>query len=172
MVGVATSKSKDKKRRDSMTGLVASNRRARREYEILDTVEAGMVLHGSEVKSLRDGNAQLADAYARVERDEMWLHNLHIPHWQTSAGFGAHQVDRSRKLLLHRHEIERLGSRIAQERLTLVPLSIYFSSGRAKIELALARGKKLHDKRETIKRRDADREAERAMSAAVRRRRR
>ncbi len=120
--------------------VVASNRRARHDYLVLDTIECGLVLVGSEVKSLRDAKVQLGDAYARVERGELWLHNMHIAAYEHASGFGAHAVDRPRKLLAHRNEIERLGAKVAQDHLTLVPLSLYFKEGRAKIELALAKG--------------------------------
>ncbi len=149
--------------------VVATNRRARRDYDILDTVEAGLVLRGSEVKSLRDRNVQMADSYARIEDGEMWVHGLHISPWSHSSAFTGHDPDRPRKLLLHRSQIDRLGARVDQERLTLVPLSIYFRQGRAKMELALARGRRSYDKRQVIARRDADREAERAMARHRRR---
>ena len=143
--------------------VVASNRRARRDYDVLDTVEAGLVLVGSEVKSLRDGKVQLAEAYARVEHDELWLHGMHVPPYAHASGFGAHEPDRSRKLLLHRDEIERLGARVAQERLALVPLAVYFRDGRAKVELALARGRRKGDKRQALAEREAEAEARRAL---------
>ncbi len=152
--------------------VVASNRRARRDYDILDTFEAGLVLKGSEVKSLREGKAQIAEGYAQIRNGEAWLHGVHIPPWFTSAGLGAVDPDRSRKLLLHKREIERLEARLAQERLTLIPLSLYFRDGRAKIELALGKGRKQHDKRQAIARRDADLEARRAMAQGMRRRQR
>ncbi len=158
-------------RKDPDKLVVASNRRARRDYDILDTVEAGLVLKGSEVKSLREGKAQIAEGYAQIRDGEAWLHGVHIPPWQTSSMW-AIDPDRSRKLLLHKREIERLGSRLAQERLTLVPLSLYFREGRAKIELALGRGRKQHDKRQAIAKRDADLEARRAMAQGMRRRQR
>ena len=102
--------------------VIASNRRARHDYLVLDTIECGLVLVGSEVKSLRDAKVQLGDAYARVERGELWLHNMHIAAYEHASGFGAHAVDRPRKLLAHRNEIERLGAKVAQDHLTLVPL--------------------------------------------------
>ena len=117
---------------------IAANRRARHEYSVLDTFEAGLVLQGSEVKSLRLGQVQLADAYARVAGDELWLEGVHIAPYQFANGVGAHDPDRRRKLLLHRDEIDRLQARIAQERLALVPLRLYFRDGRAKVELGLA----------------------------------
>jgi SsrA-binding protein len=149
--------------------LVASNRRARHEYEILETYECGIVLSGSEVKSLRQGKAQLADAYARVVGGELWLYGLHIPPWEFATGVGAHEPDRRRKLLVHRREIDELMGRTQQQSLTLVPLSLYFRDGLAKVQLALARGRKLYDKRQAIARRDADREAARAVREATRR---
>ncbi len=144
--------------------VVAQNRRARHDYEILDTVEAGLVLVGSEVKSLREGKAQLRDAYARVDDGELWLYAAHIPPWLYATGFGAHEPERRRKLLLHRRQIEELAARVAQEGLTLVPLSLYFREGRAKVEIALARGRKTYDKRRALAERDAKREAERTLS--------
>jgi SsrA-binding protein len=143
---------------------VATNRRARRDFEILDAVEAGIVLQGSEVKSLREGRVQLADAYARPRDGELWLHGVHISPWPQASGKWQPDPDRIRKLLLHRREIDRLVARVEQDRLTIIPLSIYFKDGRAKTEVALARRKRQHDKRATLARRDADREAERAMA--------
>ena len=140
------------------TVLIASNRRAYRDYDVLDTFEAGMVLTGSEVKSLRDGHVQVADGYARIHGGEAWLDGIHIAPYINATGFGAHDPDRTRKLLLHRNEIDRLGARIAQEQLTLVPTRLYWKDGRAKIELALAKGRTKGDKRQTMAERDADRE--------------
>jgi SsrA-binding protein len=147
----------------SGTKLIASNRRARHDYSVLDTVEAGVVLHGSEVKSLRAGNVQLADAFARYDRGELWLEGVHIAPYAFATGVGAHDPDRRRKLLLHRAEIERLHSRVAQERLTLVPLRLYFRDGKAKVELALGKGRLKGDKRQVIAERDSQREIERAI---------
>ena len=123
--------------RQGDTKLIASNRRARHDYELLDVVEAGVVLSGSEVKSLRLGHVQLADGFARADAGELWLEGVHISPYQFAADAGAHDPDRRRKLLLHRDEIDRLQARVAQERLSLVPLSLYFREGRAKVELAL-----------------------------------
>jgi SsrA-binding protein len=142
---------------------VATNRRARRDFDILDTIEVGVVLAGSEVKSLRDGKVQLADAYARFQRGELFLHGVTISQWSTSHGFGAVPADRARKLLAHRHELDRLQDRVMQEHLTLVPLSFYFRDGRAKIELGLAKGRKTADKRQALAERDAANEARDAM---------
>ena len=141
---------------------VATNRRARREYEFLETFEAGIVLQGSEVKSLREGKAQLSEAYARVDDGELWLFQLHIPPWQYATGFGAHDPDRKRKLLVHRSQIDELMGKTQQQALTLVPLSIYFKDGRAKVELALAKGRRLYDKRNLLMARELEREAARA----------
>jgi SsrA-binding protein len=141
---------------------VATNRRARREYEFLETFEAGIVLQGSEVKSLRDGKAQLNEAYARVDGGELWLFQLHIPPWHFATGFGSHEPDRKRKLLVHREQIDELLGKTQQQSLTLIPVSLYFRDGRAKVQLALAKGRRLYDKRNLIKARDAEQEAARA----------
>jgi SsrA-binding protein len=146
--------------------VVASNRRARHDYDILETFECGIVLQGSEVKSLRAGKGQLTDSYARISDGEAWLFGTHIPPWQFASGFGAHDPDRRRKLLLHRGQIDELLGKTQQQPLTLIPLSLYFRDGRAKVELALARGRRLHDKRRAIAERDAQREAARAVRAA------
>jgi SsrA-binding protein len=144
---------------------VAQNRRARHDYDILDTYETGIVLAGSEVKSLRDGKAQIRDSYARVVDGEVWLFGMHVPPYTFASGFGATDPDRRRKLLLHRRQIEELARRTTQDALTLVPLSVYFKDGRAKVDLALARGRKRYDKRHAIAARDADMEARRASAA-------
>ena len=154
--------------RDQRNRVVAQNRRARHDYDIIDTYEAGVVLVGSEVKSLREGKAQLRDSFARVQDGEVWLYGVHIPPYVFATGFGAVDSDRRRKLLLHRRQIEELGRRTTTESLTMVPLSLYFKDGRAKVDLALARGRKLYDKRHAIAARDAEREARRE-SAALRR---
>ena len=143
--------------------IVATNRRAHFEYEILDTWEAGIVLSGPEVKSLREGRANLGDAYAQVHRGEIWLEKLHISPYEAATRDNPSDPQRRRKLLLHRSEIARLDGRVAEKGLTLVPVTLYFRRGRAKVELALARGKHQHDKRETIKRREHDRETQRVM---------
>ena len=145
---------------------VATNRQARRDYEILDTVEAGLVLAGSEVKALREAKVQLADAYARIIDHEAWLIGLHISPYSHASPMFSHHPDRQRKLLLHRAEIDRLRARVDQERLTLVPLTLYFKDGRAKLEVGLGRGRTSVDKRQVIAKRDADLEAKRAMSRA------
>jgi SsrA-binding protein len=144
--------------------LVATNRKARHDYDVLETYECGMALVGSEVKSLRASKVQLRDAYARVEGGELWLHGAHISPYAFSSGRDGHDPDRPRKLLLHRSEIDELAAHTQRDSLTLVPLSLYFKEGRAKLELALARGRRQYDKRHAIAERDARREAERAMS--------
>jgi SsrA-binding protein len=141
--------------------IVATNRRARYDYELIDTFECGIVLQGSEVKSLRTGRAQLNDAYARVFDGEMWLYGVHIPPWQFAAGFGAHDPDRRRKLLLHRGQIDELLGRTQQQPLTMIPVKLYFRDGKAKVELALAKGRRLYDKRRVLAAREAEREAAR-----------
>jgi SsrA-binding protein len=148
--------------------VIASNRQARRNYEILETVEAGLALAGSEVKSLRESKVQLADAYARVEGGEVWLVSMHIAPYSHAQAHSGHDPDRRRKLLLHRAEIERLAARVDQERLTLVPLSLYFKAGRVKVELAVGRGRRTFDKRQAIAKRDAELEARRALSHRAR----
>jgi len=140
---------------------VASNRRARYEYEILETYECGMALVGSEVKSLRASKVQLTDAYARVEGGEAWLYGVHIAPYAFAPGVAGHDPDRRRKLLLHRREIEELTTATQQRGLTLVPLAVYFKEGRAKVEIGLARGKKTYDKRRAIAERDMARDADR-----------
>jgi SsrA-binding protein len=144
--------------------VVATNRQARRNYEIIDALECGLVLTGSEVKSLREARVQLADAYARVIGSEVWLVGLHITPYSHTAGFSAPPAERDRKLLLHRDEIDRLRSRVDQDRLALVPLRLYFKDGRAKVELGVGRGRRQYDKRQVIAKRDADLEARRAMA--------
>ncbi len=139
------------------TRLIVSNRKARHEYHILDTLEAGIVLQGTEVKSLRDGKANLQDAFASFNRGELWLYNLHISPYESGNRFN-HEPLRPRKLLMHRRELRKLVSQVEQKGLTLVPLDLHFRSGVAKVNLALVKGKKLHDKREDVKRRDAERE--------------
>jgi SsrA-binding protein len=141
---------------------IAKNRRARHDYAILDTYEAGLVLTGSEVKSLRDGKANLSDAYGIVRNGEIFLLNLHISPYER-ASYNNHEPTRTRKLLLHKREIRRLIGAVERQGLTLVPLELYFKRGVAKVAMALGKGKKLHDKRESAKARDADREIARAV---------
>jgi SsrA-binding protein len=146
---------------------IAVNRRAFHDYAIEERHEAGIALVGSEVKSLRDGKANLKDSYARLERDELWLIGAHIAAYGPASQFG-HEPERVRKLLMHRAELEKLRSKLEQKGLTMIPLRLYWKSGRCKIELGLGRGKKLHDKREAIKERAEKREIDRAMSAGRR----
>jgi SsrA-binding protein len=141
--------------------VIASNRRARHDYAVIDSYECGIVLMGTEVKSLRQGKASMADAYASIEDGEVWLRNLHIPEY-VQGTWTNHEPRRPRKLLMHRDEISRLIGKTREGGLTLVPLSLYFSDGKVKVELALAHGKKLHDKRQDMARRDAQREMARA----------
>ena len=154
--------------RKLVTSLVASNRRALHDYEILEKVEAGLVLLGPEVKSLREGRANLSDSYAVLRRGEAYLVNAHVSPYD-KAGRDNPDPRRERKLLLNRAEIRRLTVRVAERGFTLVPLSLYFKNGRAKVELALVRGKKAHDKRQTIRERDDRREVDRALSRARKR---
>ena len=144
--------------------VVATNRRARHEYEILETFEAGLVLRGTEVKSLRTGQVNFKDSYATVRNGEMWLLGCHVSPY--SHGTDAnHDPERDRKLLLHAREITRLLGKIAERGLTVVPLKLYFKGGRAKLEIGLARGKKLHDKRATLRERETRREMDKAARA-------
>jgi SsrA-binding protein len=144
--------------------VVAENRKARFNYEIGDTFEAGIALAGSEVKSLRSGKATIAESYADSKSGELWLINANIPEYLQAGPFNNHAPKRPRRLLLHQREIDRLASAVEREGMTIVPLKLYFNErGRAKIELALARGKKLHDKRETLKKRSWDREKSRLL---------
>lgn len=142
--------------------IIASNRRARHEYHIEDVVEAGLVLTGTEVKSLRAGRATLADGFGLISDGEAWLHGVHIPQY-TQGTWTNHEPRRVRKLLLHRKEIDRLASSTQERGLTLVPLSLYFKDGKVKIELGVARGKRTYDKRQDLAKRDAAREVDREL---------
>ena len=155
------------KKRKAAPGDVASNRQAAFRYEFLDRLECGIVLQGTEVKSLRNGSATLKDGYANIRDGELWLHNVHIPPYGPASREN-HEPERPRKLLAHRREIERLTGQINERGLTLVPTRIYFSGPRAKIEIALARGKDRFDKREAIKERDQRRDVERELRDAGR----
>jgi SsrA-binding protein len=148
--------------REQGVKVIARNRRARHDYHIEETIEAGLVLTGTEVKSLRAGRASLTEAFAQISGDELWLHGLHIPEYAQGT-WTNHDPRRTRKLLLHRKEIDRLASQVAERGFTIVPLSLYFSGGKAKVELALARGKRTYDKRHDLARRDAAREVDRAL---------
>jgi SsrA-binding protein len=158
---------KAKKQRRPASGDVATNRRARHRFELVEKLEAGIALRGSEVKSLREGKAQMTDAYAVIDRGEAWLRGLHIPPY-APASRENHEPERPRKLLLHRAEIERLVGKTAQRGLTLVPTRIYFKGSRAKVELALARGKEGRDRRREIAERDMRREVERELKDRMR----
>jgi SsrA-binding protein len=149
--------------RENGTKLITSNKKARRDYHILETFEAGLVLVGTEVKSLRDGKASLAEAYARLRDDELYLVGAHIPEY-THGNRQNHDPTRARKLLLHRREIDRLRDKIEEKGLTLIPLRLYWKGGRAKIEIALGRGKKDYDRRQDVAKREAQREMDRAMA--------
>ena len=142
--------------------LVAQNRKARHDYLIEDTFEAGLVLTGTEVKSLRAGRASLVDGFADISDGEVWLHGAHIPEY-TKGTWNNHTPRRKRKLLLNRHEIDKMERRVNERGLTIVPLSMYFKDGRAKVEIALAKGKRAYDKRQSIATRDAQREATREL---------
>jgi SsrA-binding protein len=148
-------------------GDVASNRYASHRYNLLERIECGIVLAGTEVKSLRGGGAQLKDGFATIRGRELWLRNVHIPPYGP-ASRDNHEPERERKLLLHRRQIDRLAARAAERGLTLVPTRIYFSGAHAKVEIALARGKDVHDKRESLRRRDSQREIERGLREARR----
>ncbi len=148
---------------DSGKKVVARNRKARHEYEIMDTFEAGLVLKGPEAKSLREGKVGFQDAYARVQGGEVWLHRLHISPYEQANRYNEDPL-RPRKLLLHRHEIRRLIGKVEEKGLTLIPLDIYFRKGYAKVTLAVARGRKTYDKREKLKRKTQEDEARRAMA--------
>jgi len=144
------------------SGVIPVNRKAYHNYHIQETLEAGIVLKGSEIKSIKAGKVNLSDAYAKPENGELWLYNSHIASYD-AASYNTHEPTRPRKLLLHRKEINSLVGKVVQKGLTLVPLKLYIKHGIAKIELGVAKGKKLYDKKEAIARRDVDREMERAM---------
>lgn len=150
------------------TKVVTTNRRARHDYDIFDRFEAGIVLQGSEVKSLREGKANLKDSFAHVKDGEVWLVGAYIAPYAYARG-GGHDPERTRKLLLHRREIDRIAGKLAEQGLTLVPLSIYFKEGKAKVELGLGRGRRTVDKRHAIKEREQKREMERALRRRGRR---
>ncbi|MYS25011.1 MULTISPECIES: SsrA-binding protein SmpB [unclassified Streptomyces] len=150
--------------------MIAQNKKARHDYLILDTYEAGLVLTGTEVKSLRLGRASLADGFAQLDGGEAWLHNVHIPEY-TQGTWTNHTARRKRKMLLHRAEIDKLVQKSQESGHTIVPLALYFKDGRAKVEIALARGKREYDKRQTLREKQDRRESERAMSAARRKQR-
>ena len=157
----------DKTDREKAQRLIADNRKALHDYHVLDSWEAGVALLGTEVKAIREGSVNLRDSYARLENGEVWLMNLHISPY-SHTGYAHHDERRQRKLLLHRHEIEKLSGRVVEKGLTLVPLRMYLNKGRVKVALALVKGKQAHDKRETIRRREVDRETRAAIKARSR----
>jgi SsrA-binding protein len=153
--------------RDEQRRVIAENRKARHDYHVLETWEAGVALLGTEVKAIREGRVNLRDSFARVDRGEVWLENVHISPY-SHTGYAHHDERRQRKLLLHAYEIRKLTGRVAEKGLTLVPLEMYFKNGRVKVALALAKGKQLHDKRETIRRRETERETRAAVKSRSR----
>lgn len=153
--------------REDGTTNIATNRAARHEFFIEDTFEAGIVLRGSEVKSLRESKVQVTEAFGILDGGEVWLHNLHIAPYSHSQAHSGHEPLRRRKLLMHRREIDRIAARMQQERLSIVPLRLYFKDGKAKIEIGLGKGKKNVDKRQDIAKRDADRETQREIGRAL-----
>lgn len=153
-----------KTEREQAQRTIAENRKARHDYHILDTWEAGVALLGTEVKSIREGRVNLRDSYARIDNGEVWMLNVHISPY-SHRGSAAHEELRQRKLLLHRDEIRKMVGKVAEKGLTLVPLELYFKNGRVKVQLALAKGKQAHDKRETIRRREVERETRAAVKA-------
>jgi SsrA-binding protein len=156
-----------KKREDAGNDrVVATNRRARHDYEILETLECGLVLVGSEVKSLREGTAQIAGSYVRVDDHELWIFQMHVPPWSYAVGFGSHDPDRRRKLLVHRREIEQWRHKADAQSLAIIPLKLYFKEGRAKVEIALAKGRKQQDRRQALAKRDAELDMARAVRHA------
>ncbi|MDT3726986.1 SsrA-binding protein SmpB [Streptomyces sp. DSM 41972] len=150
--------------------LIAQNKKARHDYLIIDTYEAGLVLTGTEVKSLRQGRASLADGFVQLDGNEAWLHNVHVPEYSQGT-WTNHSARRKRKLLLHREEIYKLEAKSQETGHTIVPLALYFKDGRAKVEIALAKGKKEYDKRQTLREKQDRRETERAISAVRRKQR-
>ena len=153
--------------REKAQKLIADNRKAFHDYHVLESWEAGVVLLGTEVKSIREGSVSLRDSFARLDKGEVWLLNLHIgPYSHT--GYAHHEERRQRKLLMHTHEIRKLAGKVKEKGLTLVPLQMYFKNGRVKVTLALVKGKQAHDKRETIRRREVDRETRAAVKARQR----
>ena len=158
------------KEKDQRNRLIAQNKKARHDFHIEDTYEAGLVLQGTEVKSLREGRASLVDGFVDVDNGEVWLHGVHIPEY-AQGSWTNHSARRKRKLLLNRVEINKIERKIGDKGYTIVPLSLYFKEGRAKIEIALAKGKKEYDKRQTLREKQDRRETDRAVSAVKRRQR-
>ena len=157
----------EKTEREKAQRIIADNRKAFHDYHVLESWEAGVALLGSEVKAIREGRVNLRDSFARIERGEMWLLNVHIsPYSHTD--YAGHAEKRERKLLLHRHELNKLAGQVREKGLTVVPLQMYFKKGRVKVQIALVKGKQAHDKRETIRRREIDRETRAAVKARSR----
>jgi SsrA-binding protein len=154
----------EKTDREKAQRIIADNRKAFHDYHVLDTWEAGVALLGTEVKAIREGRVNLRDSFARLNEGEVWLMNVHISPY-SHTGYAHHDERRQRKLLLHRHEIQKITGQVNQKGFTLVPLQLYFKQGRVKVNLALVKGKQAHDKRETIKRREVDRETRAAVKA-------
>lgn len=152
----------DKTEREKAQRLIADNRKALHDYHVLDTFEAGVALLGTEVKAIREGRINLRDSYARIDNGEVWMMNVHVSPY-SHTGYAHHDELRQRKLLLHKHEIQKLTGKVAEKGLTLVPLQMYFKNGRVKVALALVKGKQAHDKRETIRKREVDRETRAAV---------
>ena len=152
----------DRSEREKAQRIVADNRKAFHDYHVLDQWEAGLALLGTEVKAIREGRVNLRDSFARVDNGEVWLANVHISPY-SHAGYSHHEERRQRKLLLHKHEINKLTGLVREKGLTLVPLQLYFKGGRLKTQLALVKGKQAHDKRETIRRREVERETRAAI---------
>ena len=157
----------EKTAREEARKLIAENRKARHDYHIIETWEAGVALLGTEVKAIREGRVNLRDSYARVDNGEVWMMNVHISPY-SHRGSADHAELRQRKLLLHSHEIRKMVGNVAEKGLTLVPLELYFKNGRVKVALALAKGKQAHDKRETIRKREVDRETRAAIKSRSR----
>ena len=157
----------EKSEREKAQRVVADNRKAFHDYHVLETWEAGLVLLGTEIKAIREGRVNLRDSFARVENGEVWLANVHISPYSHS-GYASHEERRQRKLLMHKHEINKLTGLVREKGLTLVPLQLYFKNGRLKASVALVKGKQAHDKRETIRRREVDRETRAAVKARQR----
>jgi SsrA-binding protein len=157
----------EKSEREKAQKVIADNRKAYHDYHVLDTWEAGVALLGTEVKAIREGRVNLRDSFARLDKGEIWLQNVHISPYSHS-GYAFHEERRQRKLLLHRHEIQKLTGKVQEKGLTLVPLQMYFKNGRVKVALALVKGKQAHDKRDTIRKREVDRETRAAVKARTR----
>src|SRR5688572_10673383 len=159
--------STERTEREKAQRVIAENRKAFHDYHVLDTWEAGVALLGTEIKAIREGRVNLRDSFARLANGDVWLMNVHISPYSHS-GYAHHDERRQRKLLLHRHEIQKLAGQVHQKGLTLVPLQLYLKNGRVKVALALVKGKQAHDKRETIRRREVDRETRAAVKARSR----